>query len=268
MFEIDDRIAVAVSGGKDSISLLHIMVKIERGFPKSSLCAITVDEGIEGYRNEATRMAAENCVNLGVEQITVSFQELYGYSMDEIVEKTQQDKLTPCAYCGVLRRQALNIAARRVNADKIVTAHNLDDEVQTFLLNIVRGNPLRSVRLDHVSDLKVHGLIPRTKPFREVLEREVALYAYIKQISFQEIPCPYAGQALRNDIRDTLNRLEKKHPGMKYSSHGSMGKIRETMKGRVKGMPLNECKNCREPTTGIECQTCQLLENLKTQRVL
>jgi uncharacterized protein (TIGR00269 family) len=265
MFEIDDRIAVAVSGGKDSVSLLHILAKVERDFPMSSLCAITVDEGIRGYRDEAIGIAAENCAKLGVEQTTVSFEELYGYTMDEIAEKTQQDKLTPCAYCGVLRRRALNIAARKVNADKITTAHNLDDEIQTFLLNVVHGDPLRTVRPDPVSDLKELGLIQRRKPFCEVLEKEVALYAYVKQISFQEMPCPYASEALRNDIRNTLNRLEEKHPSIKYTVHSSMEKIREAMKVTVEEMSLNKCKNCGEPTTGTTCQTCQLLQKLKTQ---
>ncbi|MCW4019972.1 MAG: TIGR00269 family protein [Candidatus Bathyarchaeota archaeon] len=262
MFKIDDRITVAVSGGKDSVSLLHILSKIEKVFPMSSLCAVTVDEGIREYRDEAVRLAAENCAKLGLEQTTVSFKGLYGYTMDEIVEKTRRDSLTPCAYCGVLRRRALNVAARKAGADKIATAHTLDDEIQTFLLNIIHGDPLRIARSKPTFNQKKPGLIPRVKPFCEVLERESALFAYVKGISFQEMPCPYASEALRNDVRNTLNRLEEKHPGMKYTVYSSMKKVRQAIEETVTETSLKECENCGEPTTGEICQTCQILQKL------
>ncbi|MEM2673838.1 MAG: ATP-binding protein, partial [Candidatus Bathyarchaeia archaeon] len=97
MLEFNDRIAVAVSGGKDSLSLLHMLVKIERDFPRATLYAITVDEGIKGYRDEAIEIASENCRKLGVEHFTISFKELCGYTLDEIVGriKRAESKLTP-----------------------------------------------------------------------------------------------------------------------------------------------------------------------------
>jgi len=265
MFEIDDRIAIAVSGGKDSVSLLHILSKIEQSFPKVSLCAITVDEGIAGYRDEAIGIAARNCADLGVEHIIVSFKELFGCTMDGVVEKTKGRRLTPCAYCGVLRRRALNIAAREAKADKIATAHNLDDEVQTFLLNIIHGDSSRIFRSESVSDLAEASFVPRVKPMSEVLEREVAFYAHLKHIPFQEMPCPYAADALRNDVRRILNRLEEKHPGTKYTTYSSTERIRKAVKRTAKNMSLKKCKTCGEPTTGMTCQTCQLLHRLKQQ---
>jgi len=111
MFEFNDTIAVAVSGGKDSVSLLHVLAKLEAGYPKASLMAITIDEGIKGYRDEALKIAAENCRNLGIKHKVFSFKEFYGYTLDEIVKRPKQKSeggLTPCAYCGVLRRRALN----------------------------------------------------------------------------------------------------------------------------------------------------------------
>ncbi len=154
MFDINDRIAVAVSGGKDSVSLLHVLSKIEADFPQSTLQAITVDEGIKGYRDEAVKNAEENCSQLGVKHLTVSFKETFGYTLDEIVKKTCNEKMTPCAYCGVLRRRALNVAAKQVEAYKIATAHTLDDEIQTFLLNIVHGDPSRIARSNPVFRLE------------------------------------------------------------------------------------------------------------------
>jgi len=263
MFEIDDKIAIAVSGGKDSVSLLHILARIERDFSEVSLCAITVDEGIKGYRDEAIKIAAENCAKLGVEHTTVSFKNLFGYTLDAIVEKTKAGGLTPCAYCGVLRRRALNIANREAGVSKIATAHNLDDEVQTFILNVIHGDPLRIARSGPTFNTEELGLTPRVKPLCEVLEKEVVLYAYLRGVSFQEIPCPYAGTALRNDARNILNRLEEKHPGTKYTVYSSMQKIRQALEATAEKTPLKPCKDCGEPTTKETCQTCQILQKLR-----
>ncbi|MBS7624904.1 MAG: TIGR00269 family protein [Candidatus Bathyarchaeia archaeon] len=265
MFKFNDRIAVAVSGGKDSLSLLHILARIERDFPLASLCAITVDEGIAGYRDEAIEIASENCRELRVEHFIISFKELYGFTLDEIVERLKASKsgMTPCSYCGVLRRKALNVLAMKVGATKIATAHNLDDEIQTFMLNIIHGDILRIPRTSPTFDEEEPGLVPRVKPLCEILEKEVTLYAYLKGIRFQENPCPYAGEALRNDIRNTLNRLEEKHPGTKYKIYRSAEKVREAMRDKVPRITLKKCQLCGEPTVGDICRACSLLKNIK-----
>ncbi len=263
MFEFDDRIAVGVSGGKDSTSLLYVLEKIEREFPKSTLVAVTVDEGIKGYRDEALKIARKNCEKLNVEHHVVSFKELFGYKLDEIVElmKKREAELSPCAYCGVLRRRALNIAARQVDADKLATAHSLDDEVQTILINILHGDPLRLARAKPVTEEVHEKLVRRVKPFCEIPEREIAFYAYLKNIEFQSFPCPYAPQALRSEIRIILNRLEERHPGMKYTIFRSIERIRPALE-RMAEKELKECRICGEPTTGEICKVCELLQEL------
>lgn len=266
MLKYNDRIAIAVSGGKDSLSLLHILAKAERNFPNASLVAVSVDEGIKGYRDKAIKMAAENCKKLDVEHFIVSFKELYGYAQDEIVEclkRKESSGLTPCAYCGVLRRKALNIAAREVNANKIATAHTLDDETQTILLNILHGDPLRIVREKPLTD-KVHPkLVQRIKPFCGTPERETTLYTYIKRIRFQDIPCPYASEAMRNPIRLFLNRMEYKHAGTKFTTFKSIERIRPAVEKIVKKEEINECSECGEPTTGRICKACEMLQQTK-----
>lgn len=265
MLEFDDRIALAVSGGKDSVSLLHILTRIERSYPKASLVAVSVDEGINGYRNEALKIASENCKKLGVEQYIISFKELYGYTLDEIVESLKQkgkSELTPCAYCGVLRRKALNIAARKVNADKLATAHTLDDEVQTILLNILHGDVLRIAREKPITDETHPKLIQKVKPFCEIPERETALFAYIKKIEFQSIPCPYASEAMRNDIRLFLNRMEEKHAGIKFTIFNSIERIRPALEKIAEKENLRECSECGEPTTQEMCKACQMLHEM------
>jgi len=265
MFEFDDRIAVAVSGGKDSVSLLHILAKIERDYPKASLEAVTVDEGIKGYRDEALEIAVENCKKLGIKHQVVSFRELYSYTLDEIVRRVKQKGdggLTPCAYCGVLRRKALNTAARSLKADKLATAHTLDDEAQTILLNIFHGDVLRIAREKPVTDEAHPKLVQKVKPFCEIPEKETALYAYIKKRKFQSTPCPYASEALRNDIRTMLNRMDEKHAGIKFTILKSIEKIRPALEKIAEKEGLRECIECGEPTTDIICKTCQMLRGV------
>jgi uncharacterized protein (TIGR00269 family) len=265
MLEFDDRIVVAVSGGKDSVSLLHILAKMERNYPKASLVAVTVDEGIRGYRDEALKIAVENCKKLGIEHHIISFKELYGHRLDEMVKKLKEkgdSELTPCAYCGVMRRKALNVAARKLEANKIATAHTLDDETQTVLLNILHGDILRIAREKPVTEETHPKLVQRIKPFCEIPEKETALYAYAKKIKFQSMPCPYASEALRNDIRTMLNRMEEKHAGIKFTIFKSAEKIRPALEKIAKKEGLRECSECGEPTTERICKTCQMLKEI------
>jgi uncharacterized protein (TIGR00269 family) len=260
-----DRIMVAVSGGKDSVTLLHILAKIEKAFPDVILCAGTVDEGIRDYRDEALRIAEGNCRKLGVDHVVTSFKELFGYELDEIVElirRRGENGLTPCSYCGVLRRKALNTMAREAGVDKLVIAHSLDDETQTMLLNVVHGDPMRIARSKPVLDVVHPKLVQRVKPLCMVPEKEVVLYAYLKGIKFQSIPCPYAQTALRNDIRTMLNRMEHKHAGTLFTVFNSIEKIRPALEVFAEEVKLHNCKLCGEPTVGDLCRACQMLQEL------
>jgi len=265
MLEPNDKIAVAVSGGKDSLSLLHIIADIEKKFPKTSICAITVDEGIKGYRDEALKFAAKSCQELGIKHEIVSFKEMYKITLDEladIIRDKEKNELSPCSYCGVLRRRALNSAARQTGANKLATAHNLDDETQTILLNIIHGDAIRIARVKPVLDKGHQKLIQRIKPFCEVPEKEIALYAYFKKIEFQSIPCPYAHTAMRNDIRKMLNAMEEKHAGTKFAVFRSIERIRPALEATAEKEKLQDCKICGEPTPSEVCKPCQMLQKL------
>lgn len=265
MLHHSDRVAVAVSGGKDSVGLLHVLAGMERKFPKASLVAVTVDEGIKGYRDEALAIVAETCGELGIPHHVVSFKALYGFTLDEMVMRMHEHKgeLTPCAFCGVLRRKAMNVAALEVNATKIATGHTLDDEVQTSLLNIFHGDVPRLATEKPVTDRVHPRLVQKVKPFCEIPERETALYAYVKGFSFQSVPCPYAGEALRNDIRGLLNRMEERHAGTKFTVFKSFERMRPALEGMVEKGEFKECRECGEPSSGDACMACQLLKTIK-----
>ncbi len=252
----DDRIAVAVSGGKDSLSLLHVLKKIESKFPKAELFAVTIDEGIEGYRDEALELVSQTAAKLEVPLVKSSFEEIYGLTMSKIMasSKFKQLGLTACSICGPLRRKAINILAKRFGATVVATAHTLDDIVQTYLLKAFRGE-LGSSEVGLRSD---GPALPRVAPFRLTPEREVVFYAYSIKIPFQTYICPNAPNSMRNSIRKFLTEFEEKHPGALFAALKSFEKI---AKGNTK--TLRFCKICEEPSSREICRVCELVQTLK-----
>lgn len=262
MLKPNDTVAVAVSGGKDSVALLRILWKLERRFPPAQLIALTVDEGISGYRNEAISISREACDELKIEHIVVSFNELFGVTMDDIASR--RNEVQPCSYCGVLRRKALNEGARRVGATKLATAHNLDDEAQTALLNVMHGDIERTLHSSQIRTKSSMRFVPRIKPLAEVPETETTLYAYASGARFQTTPCPHGHDALRGDIRVMLNRLELKHPGLKHTISRSVERLSENGGVARKPRAFRSCRVCGDPTPNEICEACLMLRALKT----
>jgi uncharacterized protein (TIGR00269 family) len=257
MLEHDSRVALALSGGKDSIALLEILQDLQRVHPRSTLTAISIDEGVSGYRDEALRLATQATQKLGIDHHITSFKELYGYTMDEIASKPRE--LHACTYCGVLRRQALNTAARELDADRLATAHNLDDMAQTTILNILRGDTNRLAQIDPGGRI-LPRFVRRIKPYAEIPERESTLYAYLTGIPFQATPCPYADEAMRTDARDILNRLEHKRPGTKHTVYRTALKLAPNLQTRD---TLTHCATCGEPSPDNQCRACTLIQGLQ-----
>ena len=266
MFSPNDHIAIAVSGGKDSLTLLMILKKLTERFAQTKITAVTVDEGIAGYREEAVDLASDYCKKLDVDHEIVTFEDLYGNGLDDFLEK-KGERMSACSYCGVFRRKAINIAARKVNATKIATAHNLDDVVQTYLLNLFQGDVERFARFSPVLRDPRGGFLPRVKPLCEVPEKEVALYGYTEGLSFQTASCPYMGEALRNELRTVVNRLELAHPGVLFTSYRAMTRLRGLAEPGVPRSELRECRFCGEPTPLETCEACRMVgataENLE-----
>jgi uncharacterized protein (TIGR00269 family) len=258
MLAHNDHIAVAVSGGKDSLTLLHILAKLENRFPRSRITAVSVDEGIDGYRDEALELARRACQSLGVEHLVVSYRELFGTTTDEVAKMKLGQ--TPCSYCGVFRRKSINRAAVMVGATKIATAHNLDDEVQTILLNMLHGDPMRIMRSGPTLQDPRRRFLPRIKPLYDIPEKEVVLYAYMSGFEFQTVACPHGYEALRNDIRGFMNQMEQKHPGTKFTLQKAAERLRESMVAATPLPDLNECEKCGDPTPNRLCEACLMLE--------
>jgi uncharacterized protein (TIGR00269 family) len=266
MLKRSDRIAIGVSGGKDSIALMYILHKIEEDFPESELVAITIDEGIENYREEGLFYAQKHVKNLGLEHHIYSFEKDFGYNLDDIIknlgERGKEREFGACSYCGILRRKILNKAAREIGADVLVTAHNLEDEVETILLNIIRGDIQRLVRLKP-QPRKIHeSLVPRAKPFRSTPQAEIVLYCVLNDLAYQEIPCPYAVEAYRGEVREFVFKTQEKQPMLSFNVLRGYDKLLEMMKNIPAKKAIKECDSCGEATSGRLCKACWLKELL------
>ena len=260
LLRYDDRILVAVSGGKDSLALLKVLYEIERDFPKSELLAALIDEGIDSYRLDCLRFSREVANTLNIELHEFSFKDLYGFTLSEVVESgiAEKLKLHPCTICGVLRRKALITAARRLGATVIATAHTLEDVAQTYLLNLLRGEKnMRPIGLRREAE----NIIPRVAPLRLTPQREVALYAYLEGIPFQLRSCPYTHESMRDEIRNFLTLYDYRYPGSLYAFLSTFERILEKIPQPAE---VNRCEICGEPTDRRICRACEIVLSIKS----
>ena len=260
----NDKIMVAVSGGKDSLTALHILHKIEKDFPSTKIFAVTINEGVTGYTEKRIEHTKKICDELNIDYYVFTYKDIYGYKLEEIVKiaKEKGSKLEPCSYCGVLRRKLLNMAAKKLNATKVVTGHNLDDEAQTVLMNLIRGDIERLIR-GFAPIVPKEGFIPRVKPLRYIYEEEIMIYAFLHNFPMFETECKFVSLSMRDYLRKILNELERNKPGAKYMLVNSAEKLAKQLINTLEGFQIKYCKSCGEPTSQEICRACLLLEDLK-----
>ena len=253
-----DKVLVALSGGKDSVTTLEIL----DSFRKRNIidmCAVTVDEGIANYRQDGVDIAIRHAERLGIEHNVVSLKDNYGISLDEIMQSNPRQG--SCSYCGVFRRTIINKAARDMGATKIATGHNLDDEVQAIMMNYLEGNMDNLTKLGAKTESKAKEFTPKIKPLREIPEREIGLYVVAKELEVHFDSCPYAQQSFRGEVSDVINQLAQNHPTIKYSTLRGYDKIKGILKDELKKeYPQGRCEKCGEPSANRLCKACLFLE--------
>jgi len=263
MLKKRDRVAIGLSGGKDSTVLLHSLAELKKDLP-IELFAITIDEGIKGYRPKTMVAAKRECKKLGIELHVYSFKKLCGRSLDELVRDSVGD--LPCSQCGVLRRYALNKAAKELGATKLAIGHNLDDIAQTVIMNIMKNEPARLARLNEpmiTRSSKSVSFVPRIRPLMLTPEKEIAIYAMMKGIAIERIECPYAYTAFRQHTRRMLNETEERYPGTKFKIVNSFLDMEDALHAKYsKGAKISECERCGEPSSRGTCMFCSLTKKL------
>jgi len=261
MIKKGDRIGAAVSGGKDSLSMLYILKEICDSM-RVELVALSVDEGIEGYRERTLKVARENCRKLGVEHKVISFKKEIGITVDEIAQL--KERMRTCSYCGVFRRWILNKAAREMGLNKLAVGHNLDDTAQSILMNFLRNEPFRLARLGPVGGIiEDEFFVDRIKPLIRIPERESAVYSIVKGMNVKFGRCPYAHEAFRNKVRVFLNELEEEFPGTKFRVLNSFMSVKDVLEKKFNtGEKPIKCRECGELSSQEVCMRCRMLEEL------
>ena len=251
----NELIAVALSGGKDSVLTLHAL-KGYQEFLDFDLVAISVDEGIKGYRAHGIDAAVNNARELGIELIQKSFLEDEGFALDDIYQEFK----SACIPCGVFRRNILNKTAYEVGASKIATGHNLDDEIQSFLMSFASGDTIKFSKFGPELDVIHPKLVPRIKPLWNTPEKDVGTWAILNNIEIHLDECPYSHLSLRAKIKEFLNVNEDAYPGLKKNIMESFQKIL-TFENDI-STNLNECEVCGEPTSSNICKACEIKKDL------
>ena len=168
MIDRNDKVCVAVSGGKDSLTALYITKKyfVENNLPLENLFGLAIDEGIKNYREHTLKDLKKFCTENKLKFYVISAKKEFGYTLDKaikIIEKKTGKK--PCNLCGIWRRFLLNKYARKYKATKVITGHNLDDEAQVIVMNWFKANTTLASHLGPISGVKKQKLfVQRVKP--------------------------------------------------------------------------------------------------------
>ncbi|WP_313692009.1 tRNA 2-thiolation protein NcsA [Halorarum halobium] len=269
--EDPERWVIGLSGGKDSVVLTRILDETFARDPRVEMLALSIHEGIEGYRDESLAACEELADDLDMRHETVTYEEELGVRMDDVVEDDPED-MAACAYCGVFRRDLLEEYAAEFEADKLLTGHNLDDEAQTALMNVLEGDVAQVAKhfdasLGAFPDRRESKhFVPRAKPLRDVPEKEVALYAHVRDLPAHITECPHASEAYRGEIQQLLLKLEENHPGTRHSIMAGYEELAGIVAEEYRGegsTDLSECERCGSSTARDVCRKCRLIESVE-----
>jgi len=255
MFTHQDRILVAVSGGKDSLGLWDIL--LEMGYAATGL---HIHLGIGEYSDlsyeKTLRFAREREAPL----ITVNLRETYGMGVPELSRALRR---VPCSGCGLSKRYIINREAQERGFTVVATGHNLDDEAATLLGNVLHWQMGYLARQAPVLPAG-EGLVKRVKPLYTLTERETAAYALLRRIDYVEEECPHAQGARSLLYKEALNLLEDRSPGAKHNFLLQfLEKARPLFHPQAEEAALRPCSLCGLPTTGEVCAFCRLWQQAR-----
>lgn len=278
LFKKGEKVAIGASGGKDSTVLAHVIKTLNDRYSYGlDLFLLSIDEGITGYRDDSLETVKRNKVQYSLPLKVLGYDELYGWTMDEIVK--QVGTRNNCTFCGVFRRQALDRGAAALEVDHIITGHNADDMAETVLMNILRGDIARLERCTEIctqgpeqpaeedqgcGDAQANDLggtgIKRSKPFKYAYEKEIVMYAHYKKLDYFSTECIYHPNAYRAYAREYLRELELIRPSAVIDIIHSGEAL--CVGQQVKRMKQMSCKRCGYMSSNELCKACLLLEGL------
>ena len=250
MFEKNDKILVAVSGGKDSLALWDILNSL--GYNADGL---HIDLGISEYSEKSKEVAQKFAESRNLKLHIVSIKDIYGVGIKEIAHKNRKP---PCSTCGVIKRYIMNLTAKELQYKVVATGHNLDDESAILLGNILHW------QIDYLkaqSPILLEdeaGFARKVKPLYRISEYETSAYCIMKKIEYILDECPMSIDAQSLRYKEILNTLEKDSPGTKEQFYfGFLEKGKNYFIPEKREIKLKSCKICEQPTTSEICGFCR-----------
>lgn len=227
MIEDGDVIAVGISGGKDSLTLLYAMSKLAVFYPhRFSVKALMIDMGFDGADHSAVK---KFCDSLGVELYVI------GTQISKVIFDVRKES-NPCSLCAKMRRGAIHSSAKEIGCNKVALGHHFDDVVDTFMLNLYfegRIGCFSPVTYLSRSDITL------IRPLIYLPEKDIRYFASQKSLPVEVSPCPADGNTQRAEINKMLAALDREHKGLRYRIFGAIQRgnidgFRDT--GRLKGI--------------------------------
>jgi tRNA-5-methyluridine54 2-sulfurtransferase len=255
MFTRDERVLVAVSGGKDSLALWDVL--IDDGYDTAGLY---LDLGIFDYSVESKAKCEAFAARRGVPLIVSAVADEVGAPVPVIKQVTRRP---PCSGCGLSKRYLMNRVALDHGIPVVATGHNLDDEAATLFGSVMHWRMEALPRQSPALSARHPKLVRRVKPLYRLSEQETAAYAFVRRIDYIVEECPFAKGATSIAHKEVLNRMEAESPGAKHNFlFGFLDKARVAFE-QVEDVALSECVRCGQVTTGTVCAFCKLSDQVK-----
>jgi uncharacterized protein (TIGR00269 family) len=260
MFARDGRVLVAVSGGKDSLALWDVLVRL--GFHSDGLYIGLGIQGDISYSDQSLERVRAFAVSLPDAHLhVVDIEETYGKTIPEIAREKTRGQGKPCSACGLTKRYVMNRLAAERGYDVLATGHNLDDEAAVLMQNTLHWQVGYLARQAPVLPSSRAGFAKKVKPFCRFYERETATYAMVRGIDYIYDECPHAVGNLTNFYKTLLNQLEAESPGAKLQFYLQFLKAREQglFQNFDESAELHACEVCGQPTTAPgRCSFCRM----------
>ena len=268
MFTRDEKILVAVSGGKDSLALWDILTRL--GYNADGLyLGLGIDGGIN-YSEESHRLTDEFARKNGLKLHVVDVEKEYGYSIPVLSQISHRGFGKPCSVCGLTKRHEMNRIARDLGYDVLATGHNLDDEAAVLFGNTLQWAPDYLLRQGPVLP-STEGLARKVKPLCRFYEREMTAYSIARGIEYIYEECPFADGSTQVFYKESLNQLENVRPGTKLTFYLRFLDARQSgelfIQRDSNQEHNNPCEKCGQPTSAPElCSFCRMFEKADAVR--